>query len=324
MLLQIQYTIQSYFSYRNVAFGGIETWASSGEEGGGASEWRQIGAVAKDHVAAPCWDLPSFHSATSYDVTRLSLTVCITPPHRSASLQAKNLGKAVFTGTTKRLLRNALSPNLLLLPPTATMARYEYDDYYDSDDSTLVNSPPHSNRRRRRRAPSVSEDSYTSRPRFGRHTSSASDGFTRRGEAKESSTASKFGKVALGAIFVTVVANAFNTWMKKKEEERDKDRLREKRRQFEKAKARRRREEDRRERQREERQRRAEAEYEVTEISEVRRIGYAPAEEQERSRSRQPRRLEAPPEQEGDDEEQDFSERRRKNRSRSRPAVDVT
>lgn len=205
------------------------------------------------------------------------------------------------------------------------MARYEYDDYdYYSDDSTLVDSPPRSNRRRRPQERSVSEDPSARRPRYGRQTSSAHSRYSHRSEEKESSTASKFGRVALGVVFVSVVAKAFDSWWKKKEEERERERLREKRRQFEKAKARRRREEDRRERRREERMRREEEEYEVSEVSEMRRIGFAPVEEVERSRSRAPRRLEAPPEQDEDEDEEDSGEPRRKNRSRSRPAVHVT
>lgn len=201
------------------------------------------------------------------------------------------------------------------------MARHDYDDYYDSDDSTLVNSPPH-DRRRRPRARSLSEDPYAQRPRYSRSASSPGSRYSQRGEP-EPSTASKLGKVALGAIFVTVVARAFNSWIKKKEEEREKERLREKRRQFEKAKVRRRREEDRRERQRQERMRREAAEHEVSEVSARLRIGYMPAKERDRSRSRQPRSLEAPTERDADDQDE-FDERRKTNRSRSRPAVDVT
>lgn len=198
------------------------------------------------------------------------------------------------------------------------MAPHRYEDDYDydaySDDSTLVGSRTSRRRRHRHRSPSPLEDEYA-RPRHRRRFSS---------DEKGSSGYKTLGKVALGVVFVQVVATALGHWMKRKEEEREKEEkeyAREKRRRFEKAKAKRRREEDRRDRERQDRIRREEDEWE-TEVTEVRRIGYVPADERSPSPEREPRSIEPPPDR--IDEDEAFDDRRRKHRSRSRPAVDVT
>ncbi|EME45040.1 hypothetical protein DOTSEDRAFT_23131 [Dothistroma septosporum NZE10] len=206
------------------------------------------------------------------------------------------------------------------------MARkHDSDQLYDSDDSSFES--PKSRRRRRARS---EESPYTERSRVRpghtrRHSSYASE--------KTRSKWQSAGKVALGVVFVGIVAETINRWVQKRETEsvrREEDRVREKRRQFEKAKAKRRREEDRREKEREEHSSRGHGPEVWEEVTEVRRIGYLPAEDRGRSQSRAPRRLEAPPSREASVDEWEESEdeartrRGRPDRSRSKSAVDVT
>lgn len=193
---------------------------------------------------------------------------------------------------------------------------YAYDLAYDSDDSTFYDS----RRRPSTRYRSRSEDNYFG-PRYSRRPSSPQRSRSFRDGEKTSSPYKTVGKVALGIVFVEVVAHVFSKWAKNKAEEREKERRREKKRQFEKAKARRRREEERLDRLQEERERRAMEEEEFSEVPPARRLGYVYSPEDERSQSESPRRIAPAPEWDEDDDGDRRSERY--SRSRSRPAMGI-
>ncbi|KAK3677103.1 hypothetical protein LTR78_003308 [Recurvomyces mirabilis] len=186
-------------------------------------------------------------------------------------------------------------------------SRYDDDEGYSSSDSTLVNErqrrpAPTRPRQSRYRTPSSSRSRSRSRsrsppprPRTSYHHDDTHSTRSARTAETPGSGGSKFdtlGKATIAIGIISVLSGLLQIWNTKKTAERERQDKRRRREMFERSKVQRRREEAKVEDERRRRRDRARWEEERSEVSDVRRIGYAGRAREEESLPRQIRMIE--------------------------------